>query len=184
MKRIGTDVLALACIAGGAGLSAATTLAFADVSEVATLDCAVEVVESQPRVVVALSGSESVVVASSVRIHTEHGCARAADGEAVRIQERRVRERTRQAQDWARVGQERARRAQDRVRVQVERARVRLDDARVRIRGVEQIEVEERLHEVEVELDETFEIQIERRLEDETRRLQELLRRLDDEVGT
>ena len=195
MKRLGTDVRALAGIGVGAALSMVATLALMGAREApnaATADCIVEVRHSAPNVVVALSsGREAVVVNPDLQIEPAHHCTTSAgmiDG--VRIQEirvdvaqevgARVREALQEAREVRETG-EHARGARMRVRVELERARERIDQARVRVEGIEDFDFD--FDELEVELDETFEIELEQRLEDAMERVEVGLERLEDEVG-
>ncbi|MEJ2205011.1 MAG: hypothetical protein P8170_12985 [Gemmatimonadota bacterium] len=132
MNGLGTDVVALACILGGATMSGAATLAArSGDGQAVDVACAVEMVES-PNVVVALGeGREHIVVAPRVRVHASHACANAVSQE--------VHVRMEAAQHEMLRAQERAERAQERM----ERARERIERAQVRVRRVDGLESEE-----------------------------------------
>jgi hypothetical protein len=131
MSGLGTDVVALACIVGGAVVSGTATLAMRADPHRVDAACAVEMVES-PNVVVALGDSrEHIVVAPRVRLHTSHGCGHAVSEEVqVRV-------------EAARHEMERARERAERTRERVERARERMERARVRLERVDRREAEE-----------------------------------------
>jgi hypothetical protein len=132
MSGLGTDLLAVACIVGGAAVTGGATLAsFGADHQQVDAACAVEVVES-PNVVVALgNGPEHIVVAPRVRVHAAHGCGHAVSEEVqVRV-------------EAARHEMERARERAERARERVERARERVERARVRLERVDERESEE-----------------------------------------
>jgi hypothetical protein len=203
MKRLGTDVRALAAIGVGAAISVVATLAFTaapEASRAATADCVVEVRHSAPNVVVALSsGYEAVVVAPDLHFESMHDCTNSVEMiDGVRIQEikvgvaqdvqARVREALQQAREGrqrGREGRERSLEARVRARVELERARERIDQARTRVEGIGDFDFDFDfdfdLDELEFALDETFVIELEQRLEDAMERVEV---RLGDQVGT
>jgi hypothetical protein len=136
MNGLGTDVVALACILGGATMSGAATLAArSGDGQAVDVACAVEMVES-PNVVVALGeGREHIVVAPRVRVHASHACANAVSQE--------VHVRMEAAQHEMLRAQERAARARERAQERMERARERIERAQVRVRRVDGLESEE-----------------------------------------
>ena len=75
MSWFGTDVMALACIVGGATVSGATTLAMRAHDGHRHIDCAVEARAISPRVVVTgRGGAKTIVVAPNVRLHSRKKC--------------------------------------------------------------------------------------------------------------
>lgn len=121
MSGFGTDVLALACILGGATASGALTAALLggahdDIHLDAHVGCAVETVHASPQVVVALGSSPKTVVVGRphVRVHTTHDCASAIVSTQVE------------------ASLERAREAMERARGRTERVRIRIEEGRLR----------------------------------------------------
>ena len=85
MSWFGTDVMALACIVGGATVSGATTLAMRAHDGHRQIDCAVEARAVSPSVVVSGHGdARTIIVAPDVRIHSRKKCG-AEVGEMVEI---------------------------------------------------------------------------------------------------
>ena len=179
MSGLGTDVVALACILGGAAVGGVVSLAAWDggAHEHEVL-CTVEA-QAAPRVVVAMGGDEkSIVVAPRVQVHSQHGCEAVVVDEHVRVR-------------------------MDEARMQMERARDRMERARVRLERVDRAELEEsrlifeeRMAEmaglnIEMEgldivfegLGDELEAEIEERLRVEMEELEKRLERLDDEIG-
>ena len=75
MSALGTDLVALTCILGGAMVSGAVTLAILDGNERADAPCTVEAVAVRPKVVVSRNGEARVMVVSpDVRVHSRRGC--------------------------------------------------------------------------------------------------------------
>ncbi len=75
MSWFGTDVMALACIVGGATVSGATTLAMRAHDGHRHIDCAVEARAISPRVVVTGHGdARTIVVAPNVRVQSRKKC--------------------------------------------------------------------------------------------------------------
>jgi len=179
MSGLGTDVVALACILGGAAVGGVVTLGARDGgAHQHEVLCAVEA-QTAPRVVVAMGGDEkSIVVAPRVQVHAQHGC------EAVLVDERvRVR------MDVARMEMERARERMGRARVRLERVdRVELEEARLmfeeRMGEIAGLNIEmEGLDIVFEGLGEELEAEIEEHLRVEMQELEKRLERLDDEIG-
>lgn len=137
MSSLGTDVLALACIAGGAAVSGTATMAWLDEGQAgAETTCVVEAkVAAAPAVIVTAGGERgrTVVVSSSdKRARAFEACGRA---DRVR-REMLVRELARARADVERAGAEvararaeaeRARAGVDRMRRDVERARADIE---------------------------------------------------------
>jgi hypothetical protein len=147
MSGLGTDVLALACIAGSAGVSGAATLAMlrGDAPEPERMSCVVEAMPVTPTVIVTGRNERgaTVVVSPDVRFRSFEACAVSARMERMgpiarmdrveRIRTRSLRHEMRRARadiERARADVERARARADRMRADVERARV--DAERVR----------------------------------------------------
>lgn len=126
MNQFGTDVMAMAVIVGGFAVGGASTLLFSDTPERAVYECTTTV-RSQPRVVVAMgSGSNSFVVAPTVRVHTSDDCAMAAElGEAQQERVERVAEMARARADRAVGRVERARERGERAQERAARVRDR-----------------------------------------------------------
>lgn len=168
MSAMGTDVLAVACILGGAVVSGAATLAAVRQGEEAS--CTVETI-AIPRVAVGVgSGDGNVVVRPRVvRVHRggSHGCATVVVDDGVRIRMDEVR---------ARVGEARARAEQARVRA--DQARMRVEQVRVRAVQAKVLAEQARLRTITVPAD-----QLQERLREEIARLQEELARLDEGAG-
>ena len=78
MSGFGTDILALACIAGSAATSGAVTLAFLDGPDPVQGNCAVEEFTVAPNVVVSGRGSTRAIVLATprVHVHASHDCRR------------------------------------------------------------------------------------------------------------
>jgi hypothetical protein len=136
MSSLGTDVLALACIAGGAAVSGTATMAWLDEGRAPAemTMCVVEAkVAAAPAVIVTAGGERgrTVVVSSSAkRVRAVEACGRA---DRVR-REMLVRELARARSDVERAGAEVAR-----ARAEAERARAGVDQMR---RDVERVRAE------------------------------------------
>ncbi len=151
--------------------------------------------------------SEAVVVAPDAQVRMDEACLRGdAIDETARVHEIRINaaamtHQVREAQELVHVVRARVRENQVRARVNVERARERVERARVRLEGIEHIDLEDfefefefdedfdfdfdfDLEELELELGEAHDLEIEDRLKDMLRELEERLERLDGEVGT
>ena len=177
MKRFGSDVIPLVCIAGGAVAAVGLTATFArgsDSSERRDLSCAVGVAARAPRVSVSHDGHR-IVLAPGVRV----GGVVMADGReclpahmdgVVQI-------------DVERAGRRAAVEALRRVQVlRLDRLEGALEEE---ARGLEEAseELEEALEEASEELEEALEEELEARIEGEMRRLEEALARLEREIG-
>ena len=161
MSGISTDVIALAAILGSAAAAGATTMALSsDRSAHSSFDCVTTVVETAPRVVVSLGGDAGTfVVAPDVDVRTEETCSNMT---------RRGRvERLHQVEG------------------EVARREIDIDGLKIELEGLEGVMMMElgglgELLEMELEgLDEMLEMEIDGRLEDEMRKLEEKLERLE-----
>ncbi|MFC1662167.1 hypothetical protein ACFL3S_12080 [Gemmatimonadota bacterium] len=112
----GTDVIAVACILGGAATAGALTLAMAGGGHQEHSACAVGAMEVSPRVLVSSdTGARVVVSVPNIRVHTDHDCAVVVH-EDVQLR------------------MEEARREVERARERVEEARERVERVRIRVR--------------------------------------------------
>ncbi len=167
MRGLGTDVLAVACIVGGAAVGGGATLA-------ALRDGAPQRCETQtiaiPRVAVRVGGGRDVVVRPRVvRVEHGHGCATVVVGEDVNVRLDEARARV----EVARMRVERAREQVDAVRVRADEARQRADEMRARADAMRQVIEETRLQ-AEVPTDE-----IRAKVQQELSRIEKELARLD-----
>lgn len=131
MGRWGTDVVALACIAGGAVVGSGVTAAlFARASDGG--DHRVEVVcESEaPRVVVRLSSERSATSTSTIHLQSRSGCDESIHIDVASLQER---------MDEARQRMEEARGRMEEARYRVEEARERIEEAEFRVEEVKEV---------------------------------------------
>jgi hypothetical protein len=130
MSGLGTDVLALACIAGGAAVSGTTTMAWLDEQPVQAEApaCMVEATMSAGPTLIVTGGrgrASTVVVASTdARSRNLEAC-----GRAVRVERIRTKVLTREA---VRARAEVARARAEVARAGAEVARARVDAARAR----------------------------------------------------
>jgi len=136
MSGFGTDILALACIAGSAATSGALTLAFMDGPGSAQADCAVEAFSVAPNVVVSgRDGARAVVLATPrVHVHASHDCRRVVS-ERVRIRMegmQREMEEARIRVEAARARAEQSRARAEIIRLQGDQVRHLLEEARER----------------------------------------------------
>jgi len=136
MSGFGTDILALACIAGSAATSGALTLAFMDGHDPAEQNCAVEAFSVAPNVVVSgRAGARAVVLATPrVHVHASHDCRRVVS-EKVRIRMEGMQREMEEARiriEEARVGAEEARAKGEIMRLQADQVRHLLEEARER----------------------------------------------------
>jgi hypothetical protein len=157
MSGLGTDMVAVACILGGATVSGAVTARALDAGgdQVGLQPgCAVEALHVGPRMVVVTGGSERVVVAPSPRVRW-HGDAVGEDQEACAIVvDPRVKIRVQEANERTQGAQERMQRAQERAQERMQRARERIERARERMDGVEGVEMDRMRAELEAQLSE------------------------------
>ncbi len=155
MNGLGTDLVAMACILGGAAVSGATTMALVDGhaghADVACVGAAVDV---SPRVAVSLDGGKSTVITTPrVWVRHDHDCR------VVKVDVRRD----------VRVDM-------DQVRAQLEQARERLEQARTRVQRAAQ-------DEDQAALGVGFSEQIQKQIDAQVKRLDEELAKLDAGTG-
>jgi hypothetical protein len=136
MSGFGTDILALACIAGSAATSGAVTLALFDGHDPAQANCAVEGFALAPNVVVSgRSGARAIVMTTPrVHVHASHDC-KAVVSENVRIRMEHMRHEMEEARvriEVERVGAEEARVRGEILRLQADQARQLMEEARER----------------------------------------------------
>lgn len=175
MSRLGSDILALACIAGGAAVGGLATMALAhDSHDVAHMDvehaveCAVvDRIDSGAQVVVSLKGhKEVIIVAPNVRVHQPH-CV------------------TMESFAWAEAAEFEAQGARMRMegaRMQMEMAREMMELRAIDLEGLEmQLEGLDFNFEFDLDLDNLSE-EIEQSLQLEMAELEKELKRL-DEIG-
>jgi hypothetical protein len=75
MSWLKSDMVAIACILGGAAVGGAATLAMADQGEHWDTGCAVDATAISPTIAISHSGhGKAVVVAPDVRVHAVHDC--------------------------------------------------------------------------------------------------------------
>jgi len=155
MSGLGTDMVAVACILGGAAASGAVTARALDGGgEQLNIEpgCAVEALHVGPRMVVVTGGSERVVVAPSPDVRWrgeavgggEGACAVVVDPR-VKIRVRQADERMQRAQEHMQLAQERMQRAQERI----QRARERAEGAQAEELDRVRAELEARLTELQ-----------------------------------
>ena len=171
MSSFGTDIVALACIVGGAATSGAVTLAFLDGNHEADAPCAVEAMAVAPRIVVSGSGgSETIVMATpNIRFHSSADCG-AWHPEHIQIRTMHKRRDMADARvfiETARAGAERARERAEVVRMRIreaqevsaearenfERVRSEMEAARATIEAAELESLAERLKEAQVRVE-------------------------------
>ena len=171
MSSFGTDIVALACIAGSAATSGAVTLAFLDGDHGADAPCAVEALAVTPRVVVSGNGgTETIVMATpNVRIQSSTKCG-AWHPEHIHIRTKHMRREMEDARvhiEVARASAERARERAEVVRMRIrearegesearegfERMRAEMEAARARIEAAELESLAERLKEAQVRVE-------------------------------
>ena len=186
MSRLGSDVLALACIAGGAAVGGLATMALANDSHNAVhvdVDHAVECaavgeIDTGSQVVVSLGAhkghKEVIIVAPNVRVHQPH-CV------------------TMESFEWAEAAEFEAQGAMMRMegaRMQMEMAREMMELRFIDLEGLEmQLEGLEGLKALDFDFDFSFDLdldnlseEIEQSLQLEMAQLEEELKRL-DEIG-
>jgi len=206
VAQLRTDIVALACIGGGAAIGAVTTLALSEGFDPVAVECAVETTEGDRHVAVALGGNEAVVTRTlrlsmgNDRSYVRSYVFRSVDEDPVEF----VQELDETSVSWSPDGERLTFRVRtdvgiqtvpscadpteterevgiqelrvETVRLEVERARTsvqsaerRLPGVRIRIRGARQLEL--------LGLNEALERDIEQRLEEQMRRLEERLKR-------
>lgn len=168
MSRLRTDVLALACIVGGAGVGGLATagLLFGSHDTPQEVECAVVTTAGMSsRVSVSIGSDEQViVVAPRVRIHQPH-CV------------------TMESFEWTEARQFKVQRASVRMkqaRTEMEMARERLE---LKAMNLEGLDLTFEGIGLELSLGKLMSEEIERSLEQEMARLEKELKRLDDEIG-
>ncbi len=141
MSVMGTDVLAVACIVGGAAVSGGATLAALQRAE--PVGCAAEAVVA-PRVTVRMGGvgQDVVVRPRVVMVHGVHACGAVVVDRDVRVRMDEVR---------ARVEEARAR--AEGARARAERARARAEEAREGVETVPGDEFQTQLQEAMARLE-------------------------------
>jgi hypothetical protein len=146
MKRSGTDMLAVACILGGAVVGGMATVAYLAVQGDTPAGCTIETVTATPNIVVSRRGESRAVVLTTpqVRVHSRGGCAHWVPAE-VSVQ---VRDGHREVEEF---------------RVQMEESRARMQETMktmVHLREAQLIDAEavalERLEEAEIVLEEVL----------------------------
>jgi exonuclease VII large subunit len=164
MSVLGTDVVAMACILGGATVSGAATAAMLHSDDVGRMDCAVETVEASPQVMLSLGDEErTVMVRPHVRVHKDHRCRHMEVDREVQLR-------------------------MEEVRRDVERARDRMERAPWRSERLDRERLEKAGRQLEIQaqalegLDEELEKELELRLEEAMKRLEERLQQLDGEI--
>lgn len=144
MSGLGTDVVAVACILGGAAVSGAVTArarSGGDVEGKLGSGCVVEALHVGPRMVVVSGGSERVVVAAPERVRGDgRACAVVVDP--------RLKIRMELSNERMQRAQERMQRAQERM----QRAQERIERARARAGGVQAVELDRVRAELEARL--------------------------------
>ncbi len=151
MSGLGTDVVAVACILGGAAVSGAVTArarSGGDVEGRLGSGCVVEALHVGPRMVVVSGGSEHVVVAAPDRARGDAEACAAVVDPRLRIRMELSNERTQRVQERMQRAQERMQRAQERM----ERAQERIERARAREGGVQAVELDRVRSELEARL--------------------------------
>jgi hypothetical protein len=151
MNQLGTDVLAMAVIVGGAAVGGASTLLFLGAPSNVDFECSATV-KAQPRIVVVSgSGESTFVVAPEVELRSSDECST-----TVRVD---------------RVKPDRAPRSAQRVLARAERVRERVGTVhRIRVQSLADMDFD-----FNFEDHQGTEIEVERRLEEVMRRLEERL---------
>jgi len=165
-----TDVLALACIVGGAGLGGVVTvgLLFGSNDARQDMDCAVVTSEvTSSRVAVSMGGNEQIiVVAPRVRMHQPH-CVQVDFDEAAFEFEMQME------LENAQVQMEQARMEMEMAREMIELKAMNFEGLNVKLEGLGfEFDIGDRISE-----------QIERSLQQEMAQLEKELKRLDEEIG-
>lgn len=182
MSWLGTDVVAVACILGGAATSGVVTMALADGGHDHGHPCAAEALAMGHKVVVATNGEPGTyVVAPSVQWRAQTRCAkRVRENVRVRV------ERAHRHQERAHERMERARREMERVRIhvrpqQLQRAieletSIHLEGELLKLESLE-LAMEELEHVLESELEPAVEAKVQAELVDLQERIQEEVRK-------
>ncbi len=168
MGRLRTDVLALACIVGGAGVGGLATagLLFGSNEAHQDMDCAVVTSEvTSSRIAVSMGGNEHVIVVSPrVRVHQPH-CVTMESFEWTEAQQFNV--------GRANFRVQQARMEMEMAREMIELKAMNLEGLNVKLEGLG----------FEFDLGDRISEQVERSLQQEMARLEKELKRLDDEIG-
>lgn len=160
MSGLGTDMVAVACILGGAAVSGTVTARALDGGgEQPSLEpgCAVEALHVGPRMVVVTGGSERVVVAPAPEVRWRGEAVAGDQGACAVVVDPRVKIRVQQSNEGMQRAQERAQRAQERMQraqERMQRAQERIQRARERADGVQSVELDRVRAELEARLDE------------------------------
>jgi len=126
MHMLGTDVMALTCILGGAAVSGGATLAALSAQHGHSPSCVVEAVAMVPDMVVSEGGhSHAVVVTPNVRFRALPGCGREA------VDRVRVRVDTDLRAELAAEVRSRVEREMERAQAEIERARAEMERGQV-----------------------------------------------------
>lgn len=170
MSRLRTDVLALACIVGGAGVGGLATagLLFGSHDTPQEVECAVATTtDMSSRVSVSMgSGEQVIVVAPRVRMHQPH-CVQVEWDEAAFEFEMQMELENAQLQ------MEQARMEMEMAREMIELKAMDLEGLNVKLEGLG----------FEFDLGDRISEQIERSLQQEMGRLEKELKQLDEEIG-
>ena len=181
MSGWGTDVVAVACIVGGAAVSGGATL-FAMRGGEQPARCEMQAV-AVPQVVVRMGDGGAVRVRPQmVRLRSEHGCAVlmvGGEGTEVRLDEARAR------MEDARVRIERARGRVDAARVRSDAARARADAVRARADAtrIRADALRKAMDEVRAQAGTVRTDEIRARLQEELARMEKELAALDEGTG-
>jgi len=154
MSVLGTDLMAVACIVGGAAVGGATTMRLLDGHDAhARVACVGTTVHASPRVVVSMDGGKgTVVLAPRVRVHANHDCTAFVVESSGDIQ--------------ANMAEVRAR--MEEARARMEDARARMDAARATSGSALSAQIQE---------------QVEKQLQEQMQRLDQELAKLDEGAG-
>jgi hypothetical protein len=154
MSVLGTDLMAVACIVGGAAVSGATTMRLLDGHDThARVACVGATFHTSPRVVVSMDGGKgAVVVAPRVRVHPNRDCM-------AFVVESRGDVQVNMAEMQARMEEARAR---------MEEARARMEKARASNGSALSAQIQE---------------QVEQQLQEQLQRLDKELAKLDAGTG-
>jgi ATP-dependent protease ClpP protease subunit len=139
MSGFGTDMVALACILGGAATGGAMTMALQAGGEDVRMDCAVETMSVGSQIVVTGDHGARAIVKSTpqMELHQAHDCQLAVAGE-VRIHMEEVRREMEEARGRVEV-----------VRIHMDEARTLAEEARASVDEVRLQEFEILLEKVE-----------------------------------
>jgi hypothetical protein len=161
MTGLGTDLMAVACILGGAAVSGATTMAVVEGHRGhAEIACVGAAVNEHPRVVVALDGGKgTIVVAPRVWVHPGHECAA-----------------------WSMQAGRSFRINMDEMRGRMERARARMEREQARMRA-EQSRVDAVPSLDQADLGANISAQVQKQIQEQMKQLDQALAKLDAGTG-